>query len=95
MNYSVRFVHPGDKSDIAAQLRMAAQCCQLTQTLLSLGDSLWEVPPHLLSQARQMRKPGQVRYSNISTIQIYTMYIYVMEYYIFSRIKDSWSERRR
>ncbi|XP_026482012.1 rho GTPase-activating protein conundrum-like isoform X2 [Ctenocephalides felis] len=54
-----RFVHPGDKSDIAAQLRMAAQCCQLTQTLLSLGDSLWEVPPHLLSQARQMRKPGQ------------------------------------
>uniref|UniRef100_A0A1B0CRK6 Putative rho gtpase-activating protein 18 n=1 Tax=Lutzomyia longipalpis TaxID=7200 RepID=A0A1B0CRK6_LUTLO len=52
-----RFVHPGDKNDIGAQVRMAAQCCRLTDILISQEESLWMVPQRLLNEARSMNKP--------------------------------------
>ncbi|XP_059610489.1 rho GTPase-activating protein conundrum [Phlebotomus argentipes] len=52
-----RFVHPGDKNDIGAQVRMAAQCCHLTDILISQEESLWMVPQRLLDEARSMNKP--------------------------------------
>ncbi|GAB0087585.1 Rho GTPase-activating protein conundrum [Sergentomyia squamirostris] len=52
-----RFVHPGDKNDIGAQVRMAAQCCRLTDILISQEDSLWMVPQRLINEARSMNKP--------------------------------------
>lgn len=49
-----RYVHPADKNDIAAQVRMAAQCCKLTDTMITLSYYLWMVPQRLIEQARQM-----------------------------------------
>lgn len=51
---SYRFIHPVDKNDIGAQVRMAAQCCKLTDTMISQCDNLWTVPQRLIEQARQM-----------------------------------------
>uniref|UniRef100_A0A1L8DMA6 Putative tumor suppressor protein n=1 Tax=Nyssomyia neivai TaxID=330878 RepID=A0A1L8DMA6_9DIPT len=52
-----RFVHPGDKNDIGAQVRMAAQCCRLTDILISQEESLWMVPQRLINEAQSMNKP--------------------------------------
>lgn len=54
---SSRFVHPGDKNDIGAQVRMAAQCCRLTDILIGQEESLWMVPKRLIDEARSMNKP--------------------------------------
>lgn len=47
-------MHPADKNDIGAQVRMAAQCCKLTDTMITQSDHLWTVPQRLIEQARQM-----------------------------------------
>lgn len=52
--FSFRFIHPTDKNDIAAQVRMAAQCCKLTDIMITQCDHLWSVPQRLIDQARQM-----------------------------------------
>lgn len=49
-----RYVHPADKNDIGAQVRMAAQCCKLTDKLIGQCDSLWTVPSRLIEQAKKM-----------------------------------------
>ncbi|XP_055592051.1 rho GTPase-activating protein conundrum isoform X2 [Uranotaenia lowii] len=54
-----RFIHPPDKNDIGAQVRMAAQCCQLTNMLITLADDLWLVPTRLIEQSRITNKNGQ------------------------------------
>ncbi|XP_049549159.1 rho GTPase-activating protein conundrum [Anopheles darlingi] len=54
-----RFVHPPDKNDIGAQVRMAAQCCHLTNVLISMADSLWLVPQRLIEQGKMTNKNGQ------------------------------------
>ncbi|XP_058056786.1 rho GTPase-activating protein conundrum [Anopheles bellator] len=54
-----RFVHPPDKNDIGAQVRMAAQCCHLTNVLISMADSLWLVPQRLIEQGKTINKNGQ------------------------------------
>ncbi|XP_035907244.1 rho GTPase-activating protein conundrum-like [Anopheles stephensi] len=47
------FVHPPDhKDDMGAQTQMAAQCCQLTNVLLGMADSLWVVPQRLIEQGK-------------------------------------------
>lgn len=33
---------------------MAAQCCKLTDTMITRCDHLWTVPQRLIEQARQM-----------------------------------------
>ncbi|XP_055549556.1 rho GTPase-activating protein conundrum [Wyeomyia smithii] len=54
-----RFIHPPDKSNIGAQVRMAAQCCHLTNVLITLADSLWLVPNRLIDQSKMINKNGQ------------------------------------
>lgn len=53
-SFASRFVHPVDKNDIGAQVRMAAQCCKLTDIMIAQCDHLWTVPQRLIEQARQM-----------------------------------------
>lgn len=55
-----RFVHPTDKNDISAQVRMAAQCCQLTNVLISQTDNLWMIPQRLIDEAKKISKNGHV-----------------------------------
>ncbi|XP_055317787.1 rho GTPase-activating protein conundrum [Sitodiplosis mosellana] len=52
--FSPRYIHPADKNDIAAQVRMAAQCCKLADIMISRSEQLWTVPQRLIDQARQM-----------------------------------------
>lgn len=56
-----RFVHPTDKNDISAQVRMAAHCCHLTNVLIAQSDNLWMVPQRLIDEAKKINKPGNVR----------------------------------
>ncbi|XP_050079583.1 rho GTPase-activating protein conundrum-like [Anopheles maculipalpis] len=55
-----RFLHPLDKNDIGAQVRMTVQCCHLTNVLLTMADSLWLVPQRLVEQSKTIKKNGQV-----------------------------------
>lgn len=54
-----RFIHPPDKNDIGAQVRMAAQCCHLTNVLITIADDLWLVPTRLIEQSKMINKNGQ------------------------------------
>ncbi|XP_015438459.1 PREDICTED: rho GTPase-activating protein 18 [Dufourea novaeangliae] len=38
-----RYVHPCDRTDLTAQVNMAAICCRVTEALLSNADMLWYV----------------------------------------------------
>lgn len=53
-----RFIYPVDKNDVCAQVRMAAQCCQLTDIMISQCDSMWLVPQRLIDQARRAATVG-------------------------------------
>ncbi|CAG9798098.1 unnamed protein product [Chironomus riparius] len=53
-----RFVHPTDKNDIPAQVRMAAQCCHLTNVLIAQNENLWKVPQRLIDEAKKISKNG-------------------------------------
>lgn len=55
-----RFVHPTDKNDLSAQVRMAAQCCHLTNVLIAQSDNLWMVPQRLIDAAKKISKNGNV-----------------------------------
>jgi hypothetical protein len=55
-----RFVHPLDKNDISAQVRMAAQCCHLTNVLITQSVNLWMVPQRLINEAKKINKSGHV-----------------------------------
>ncbi|XP_046674499.1 rho GTPase-activating protein conundrum-like isoform X3 [Homalodisca vitripennis] len=54
-----RFVS-SDKGNLKTQINYAAVCCRLTEMLLQLTDSLFLVPPQLLSQLRRLNE--QQRY---------------------------------
>ncbi|XP_053978561.1 rho GTPase-activating protein conundrum [Hylaeus volcanicus] len=45
-----RYVHPHDRTDLTAQVNMAAVCCQVTEALLSNTEKLWYVPNDLINQ---------------------------------------------
>lgn len=61
-----RFVHPTDKNDISAQVRMAAQCCHLTNVLIAQSDNLWMVPQRLIDEAKKFSKNGNVSLSFVN-----------------------------
>ncbi|KMQ93352.1 rho gtpase-activating protein 18 [Lasius niger] len=48
-----RYIHPRDRTDLTAQVNMAAICCQITEALLNNVDKLWYVPTELLNQLRR------------------------------------------
>ncbi|XP_031847776.1 rho GTPase-activating protein conundrum isoform X2 [Nomia melanderi] len=45
-----RYVHPRDRTDLTAQVNMAAICCRVTEALLSNAEKLWYVPNDLINQ---------------------------------------------
>lgn len=54
-----RYIYPRDRTDLSAQVNMAAVCCQLTEALLNNVDRLWYVPSDLI---RQLRRTEEDRY---------------------------------
>ncbi|XP_076381094.1 rho GTPase-activating protein conundrum isoform X3 [Megalopta genalis] len=45
-----RYVHPRDRTDLTAQVNMAAICCRVTEALLGNTEKLWYVPSDLTNQ---------------------------------------------
>lgn len=56
-----RYVHPSDRSDLNAQVNMAAICCRVTEALLINADKLWYVPTTLISQMRRQSEEEKYR----------------------------------
>lgn len=56
-----RYVHPRDRTDLSAQVNMAAVCCQVTEALLNNADKLWYVPTNLLNQLRRQSEEERYR----------------------------------
>ncbi|XP_054265939.1 rho GTPase-activating protein conundrum-like isoform X1 [Macrosteles quadrilineatus] len=56
-----RFV-TADKGQLKTQINYAAVCCRLTETMLQMADSLFLVPPQLLTQLRRLNE--QQRYKH-------------------------------
>ena len=47
-----RYIHPTDKNSIEEQVKMAAQCCRLTNVLITRGESLFLVSNNLIEESR-------------------------------------------
>ena len=56
-----RYVHPRDRTDLTAQVNMAAICCQVTEALLSNADTLWYVPNDLINQLHRQSEEERYR----------------------------------
>ncbi|CAL7942826.1 unnamed protein product [Xylocopa violacea] len=56
-----RYVHPRDRTDLGAQVNMAAICCQVTEALLVNADKLWYVPSELLHQLQRHSEEDRYR----------------------------------
>ncbi|XP_066600913.1 rho GTPase-activating protein conundrum-like isoform X2 [Prorops nasuta] len=56
-----RYIHPGDRADLTAQVNMAAICCQVTEALLNNVDKLWYVPTELINQLRRQTQEERYR----------------------------------
>lgn len=48
-----RYIHPSDNNSIAEQVRMAAQCCRLTNILILRGEKLFQVPNNLIVESQK------------------------------------------
>lgn len=51
-----RYIHPRDRTDLNAQVNMAAVCCQVTEAIIINFDILWDVPSELINQLRRQAK---------------------------------------
>ncbi|XP_054738258.1 rho GTPase-activating protein conundrum [Anastrepha obliqua] len=47
-----RYIHPTDKNSIEEQVKMAAQCCRLTNMLITRGEALFHVPNSLIEESK-------------------------------------------
>ncbi|XP_011191310.1 rho GTPase-activating protein conundrum [Zeugodacus cucurbitae] len=47
-----RYIHPTDKNSIEEQVKMAAQCCRLTNMLITRGEALFQVPNSLIEESK-------------------------------------------
>ncbi|KAH0548844.1 rho GTPase-activating protein conundrum-like [Cotesia glomerata] len=56
-----RYIYPRDRSDLSAQVNMAAVCCQLTEALLNNVDKLCNVPSNLFNQLRRQSEEDRYR----------------------------------
>lgn len=56
-----RYIYPRDRSDLSAQVNMAAVCCQVTEAVLMYYDRLWDVPIDLINQLRRQVKEERYR----------------------------------
>lgn len=56
-----RYIHSRDRTDLCAQVNMAAICCQVTEALLINANKLWYVPNDLLNQLRRHSEEERYR----------------------------------
>jgi len=56
-----RHIHPTNQNSIKEQVKMAAECCRLTNNLIRKGELLFLVPNNLIEEAKQTNKPRQVK----------------------------------
>ncbi|KAF7991346.1 hypothetical protein HCN44_002908 [Aphidius gifuensis] len=56
-----RYIHPFDRTDLTAQVNMAAVCCQVTQAMIINVDKLWHVPSNLICQLRRQSEEERFR----------------------------------
>lgn len=56
-----QYVCPRDRTDLTAQVNMAAVCCQVTEALLNNADKLLYVPGELLKQLRNQTEEERYR----------------------------------
>lgn len=56
-----RYIHPRDRTDLSAQVNMAAICCQVTEAMLTNADKLWYVPNALIDQLRRQSEEERYR----------------------------------
>ena len=56
-----RYIYPRDRTDLSAQVNMAAICCQVTEAILTNFDRLWDVPSELINQLRRQAKEERYR----------------------------------
>ncbi|XP_067629644.1 rho GTPase-activating protein conundrum [Eurosta solidaginis] len=50
-----RYIHPTDKNSIEEQVKMAAQCCRLTNMLITRGELLFQVPNSLIAESKSSK----------------------------------------
>lgn len=55
-----RFVHPINKNSIEEQVKMAAQCCCLTNILIIKGEALFQVPNNLIEESRSSKRVSKI-----------------------------------
>ena len=56
-----RYVYPRDRTDLSAQVNMAAVCCQVTEAMITNFDKLWNVPSELINQLQRQAKEERFR----------------------------------
>jgi len=56
-----RYIYPRDRTDLTAQVNMAAICCQVTEALLNNVEKLWYVPMELINQLRRQSEMERYR----------------------------------
>lgn len=56
-----RYIYPRDRTDLTAQVNMAAVCCQVTEALLNNINRLWHVPRELIDQLRRQTEEERYR----------------------------------
>lgn len=56
-----RYIHPRDRTDLTAQVNMAAICCQVTEAMILNVDKLWDVPSSLIGQLRRQSEEERFR----------------------------------
>ncbi|XP_043283940.1 rho GTPase-activating protein conundrum-like [Venturia canescens] len=56
-----RYIYPRDRTDLSAQVNMAAVCCQVTEALLNNVDKLWDVSSDLIAQLRRQSEEERFR----------------------------------
>lgn len=56
-----RYIYPRDRTDLSAQVNMAAVCCQVTEAIITNIDRLWDVPSELINQLKRQAKDERYR----------------------------------
>lgn len=59
-----RFIHPADKNNIEAQVKMAAKCCDLTKVFISQSEFLFRVPLNFIENSKLIKSGQGKRYKS-------------------------------
>lgn len=50
-----RHIHPTNKNSIEEQVKMAAQCCRLTNMMITRGEALFQIPNNLIEESKSSK----------------------------------------